>query len=67
MAIQFNCPNCNSQIRVRESSGGKLVTCPGCPAKFVVPKVQAKAEENADKHPTQIDRTPLWFWRHQHA
>jgi len=30
MPIEFNCPQCNRQLRVPDSTAGKMARCPGC-------------------------------------
>lgn len=35
--LQFNCPRCNQQIRVRRAAQGRTVSCPGCQSKLRIP------------------------------
>lgn len=39
MAIEFDCPSCNSTIRVPDAYGGKQGRCPKCDTRLLVPTV----------------------------
>ncbi|MFG0331988.1 MAG: hypothetical protein ACF8TS_01375, partial [Maioricimonas sp. JB049] len=39
MAIQFNCPDCTSSIRVGDEAAGKIGRCPKCDQRLRVPQV----------------------------
>lgn len=45
MAIEFNCPQCDSTIRVPDAASGKKGTCPACHSKLRVPVVEMPDSE----------------------
>ena len=38
MAIEFNCPHCQHQYRLKDELAGKTATCKGCRQKITIPQ-----------------------------
>ena len=42
MAIDFSCPSCKKQFRVKDELGGKVAKCTACETKIQIPTLNAK-------------------------
>ena len=51
MAIEFDCPSCNSTIRVPDAYGGKQGRCPKCDTRLLVPTVLRPENVSASASP----------------
>ena len=51
MAIEFNCPNCGSLLRVNDDSAGKSAQCPKCEQVTTVPASMSPPMEDLAREP----------------
>ncbi len=47
--IEFNCPECNKQIKVKPELAGRIGKCPGCGNKILVPQASALTKVETPK------------------
>ncbi len=46
MAIQFHCPNCHAQLKLKDQYAGRRGQCPQCQAMIVVPAIATAASSS---------------------
>lgn len=49
MTIEFECPDCSREYRVKDELAGRRVTCKGCGEKIQVPDPDAAEDEYGDE------------------
>lgn len=49
MTIEFECPDCSREYRVKDELAGRRVTCKGCGEKIQVPDPDAEEDEYGDE------------------
>ena len=57
MTIRYQCPECESVLKIRDDKAGTEATCPGCKSKFTVPP-PASASEAEPPEPVIAAKKP---------
>lgn len=56
MTIRYQCPECDSVLKIKDELAGTDGKCPKCKSKFVVPEPTAEADQPPVKEKTKADK-----------
>ena len=56
MGLEFRCPHCNNNIRLKYLSIGEVAECKNCKRRVVVPQEAAAITEDSEERVTRPQR-----------